>query len=236
MGSKYGSMFDDIGDQEDMTGFEPSLPEGHHRVALVKYGPKISKKDKKTVSLEAEVIILETNNPEARVGGRHSIFWNINGKGQWTAEYAKDRAKKFLVAVHESVGSEDSIKNFGPALSDDFASDDPQLYGVELDVDVDPAFDKNGEAIKYEKGGQVFNVVATAVPGQDGDSIAATVDKLVEIAKRPKAPVAKKAAAAPVKTAGKPAPEPETEAEPPQASAAAEPTKARSLLGNRKAA
>lgn len=223
---KYGSMFDEIGDQEDMTGFEPGLPEGHHRVALAKYGPKVSKKDKKTVSVEAEVIILETNNPEARVGGKHSIFWNINGKGQFTAEYARDRAKKFLVAAHESIGSEDTLKVFGEGLSDDFASDDPQLFGLELDTDVEPVFDKNGEPVNYAKGGQVFNVIVIAVPGQDADTIAATREKLVEIAKRPRTLAPK---VAPAKPAGKPEPEPETAAEPPPV-ASATATKARSLL------
>lgn len=241
VGNKYGSMFDEIGDQDDMTGFEPSLPLGNHRVAVVKYGPKISKKDKKTTSLEAEVVILETANPKARVGARHSIFWNINGKGNFTADYAKDRAKKFLAAVAESVGNatdNTTLKAFGPQLAEDFEQDEPQLLGVELDTEVSEVFEKDGITPRqYAKGGNVTNVACYAVPGQDADSLEATRAKLIELAKNPQPASSPAAPATPLKTAVR-APAVETSSEPeaaPASPAASVAGKARSLLGARKA-
>lgn len=195
---KYTGIFDSVGAQEDMTGWEPSLPAGHHRVALVRYGVKESKTDK-TQSLEGEFVILETDNPKAKVGALHSWFWNVSGTGsKWTKQYAQDRAKKFLITVAESIGApavedpDSLIGPFGVELAESFdASDRPELYGVELDVEVTAVFEADGTTpVTFKKGGQVYNADWFPVAGQDEITLAATCEKLEALARRPKATTA----------------------------------------------
>lgn len=233
-------MFDSVGKQKDMAGWEPSLPAGHHRVALVRYAPKESQTDDGAVGLEGEFIILDTDNPKVRIGALHSWYWNINGTGKFTKQYAQDRAKKFLIEVAASIGSdavddpETMIGPFGADLAESFeASERPEMYGLELDVDVTPVFQKDGVTpVTYKRGGQVHNADWSAVAGQDEVTLAATCERLEELAKRPKSPAATAPTAAAATNAVARDRAPATGTAPPPAGAGTAP-KARSLLGKR---
>ena len=200
---KYAALFEQVGNAKDMNSWEPALPAGSHRVAVVRYGAKESSTDDGTVGLEGEFVILETDNPKVKVGARHSWYWNI-GAPKFTGQYAKDRAKKFLETIQESVGSTDPTGPFGVALADDLSEDNesPELLGVVLDVVVTPKFNADGSPVTFKKGGQVHDVAWSAVPDQDASTFTAVRATLEKLAKRkPSAPEAAAGKAAAASTA-----------------------------------
>ncbi len=192
MSSRYENIFDQVGDAKPLNNWESNIPEGKHRVALVKYGGKVSGKDK-TVFLEAEFIVLSTNNEHVRPGARHSWPWFINKPDEFG--YTHARAKDFLVTVQQCFGNEDDVKAFGRFLAEDFEGDDPQAYGVVLDVAVNGVVDARGAPRRGKKGNEVFNATWMSI-SQDDSDIASTRATLAELAS---APVTTKPAAPPKK-------------------------------------
>ena len=199
--SKYSNVFDDVGRQEDLgDGYEPNLPAGRHRLALTKFGGKLSTKDK-SVFVEAEFVVASSNNPEVTPGDKHSWPWFIN-MPSWTGKYAKDRLKKFCRAAQGCLGNTDEPAAFGDALAEDFEADAPTLRGLLIDCVVTQVFEKDGSPKVGASGREVYNAVWFAVPDQDADTVTESQAALAELesaalAAAPKAPT--KAAAAPAK-------------------------------------
>lgn len=191
--SRYAEIFDQVGNARAMTQWAPNIPSGTHRVALVKYGPKVSAKDR-SVFLEAEFVILRSDQAGVSVGARHSWPWFINKPDEYG--YTHARAKDFLTTVQRCVANSEDVKAFGRAITDDFDSDSPKMYGLMLDVAVVPVLDKDGNHRTGKKGTEVLNAVWTAIPQSEGD-IAALRAQLTstkqETATEP-APIARKAA------------------------------------------
>ncbi len=178
-------MFEQVGTAKDMTTWEPALPAGNHRVALVQYGAKESSTDDGTVGLEAEFVILETDNPKVKAGARHSWYWNINGP-KFTGQYAKDRARKFLEVIQESISNTEPTGPFGAGLADDLSEDNQssELLGVVLDAVITPKFNADGTPVTFKKGGQVHDAEWSAVPDQDTGTFAKVRAELERLAKR----------------------------------------------------
>lgn len=164
---RHASLFAQIGNAPDMGGFEPSLPVGNHRVAMVKYGAKVSKKDG-SVRVEGEFIILDTDNEKVRPGALHSWMWAIQGAG-FVGQYARDRSKKFLQTVQSCLNNDAATDAFGDALDEMFyqqseTGEIADLYGLALDVEVHQVFEADGVTPKKGKNGQVvFNANWTAI-------------------------------------------------------------------------
>lgn len=179
--SRYEGIFDQVGNAKPLNNWEPSLPQGKHRVAMVRYGGKVSGKDK-TVFLEAEFVILSTDNEAVTVGAKYSCPWFINRPDEYG--YTHSRAKDFLETVQKCITNDDDVRAFGQALAEDFESDAPQGYGISLDVAVVPVMNAKGEARRGKKGNEVFNAAWTAVI-QSSEDIAATRNLLLELATHP---------------------------------------------------
>jgi len=179
--SRYENIFDQVGDAKPLNNWESNIPEGKHQVALVKYGGKVSGKDK-TVFLEAEFIILSTNNENVKPGARHSWPWFINKPDEYG--YTHARAKNFLETVQRCVGNEEDIKAFGRSLAEDFESDNPQGYGIVLDVVVIGVTDAKGESRRGRKGNEIFNATWASVAQEPAD-IEATRALLCDLATAP---------------------------------------------------
>lgn len=182
---KYETLFEQVGKARALNNWEPSIPEGKHQVALVKYGGKTSGKDK-TVFLEAEFIVVETDNEKVRVGARYSWPWFINRADEFG--YTASRAKDFLLTVQKCIGNEEDVSLFGSALAEDFDGDQPQAYGVVMDVAVTPVKDAKGLPRRGKKGNEVYNASWLPVPQSEAD-ITVTRKKLLELAKARGRPV-----------------------------------------------
>lgn len=183
-----------------MAGFEPKLPLGNHRVALTKFGGKESAKDG-SVRVEAEVVILETDNPNVKLGALHSWMWPISASGH-QGTYAQDRSKKFIFKVQESIGQTDiDTGEFGDSMDEDFRKPESELYGVQLEVAVTPVM-KNGGIMKGKNGDDVYNANWTALE-QGDENITETRGVLAELGYKHKV-----ATAAAIKPAEETAPAP----------------------------
>lgn len=174
---KYENLFEQVGKARTLNNWEPSIPEGKHQVALVKYGGKTSGKDK-TVFLEAEFIVLKSDKVHA--GARYSWPWFINRADEFG--YTSSRAKDFLLTLQKCIGNEQDVAAFGSALAEDFDGDEPQGYGIVVDVAVTGVVDAKGEPRRGKKGNEVFNAAWTAVPQSEAD-LTLTRTKLAELAK-----------------------------------------------------
>lgn len=179
--SRYDEIFEQVADARPLNTWEANIPEGAHQVALVKYGPKVSGKDR-SVFLEAEFVVLSTNNENVRVGSRYSWPWFINKPDEFG--YTHARAKDFLENVQGCIGNEENVKQFGAALAADFETDQPQAYGLVLDATVECVTDGKGNRRLGRKGNEVFNVTWGAISQDDAD-IEATRAKLAEIDTQP---------------------------------------------------
>ena len=181
--SRYANIFEQVGNAKALNNWEANLPVGKHRVALAKYGGKVSGKDK-SVFLEAEVIVLETDNADVKIGARHSWPWFINKPDEFG--YTHSRAKNFIEVVQACVGNEDDTKDFGCALAADFESETPDCYGIVLEADVVQVFAANGTPRLGKKGNSVFNANWTPI-AQGPEDIAATRVLLAELEPAPAA-------------------------------------------------
>lgn len=182
--SKHANLFKQVGNSKDMAGFLPSLPAGDHIVAMTKYGCKESKKDS-SVFIEAEFIVLETNNPKVSVGDKHSCPWFINQSG-FPGQYAQDRAKKFLKCTQKAIGNDADTGEFADSLSEDFESDAPEMYGIRYLAEVRQVFMPDGSPRKGAKDNDVFNTDWSA-DDQDEAAIAATREEIISLSGKPKA-------------------------------------------------
>jgi len=179
----YQNIFEKVGNERALNNWEPSLPKGKHRVALVKYGGKTSHKDR-SIFLEAEFIILSSDNPDVRPGARHSWPWFVNKPDEFG--YTHARAKNFLEVLQKCIGNEADTTSFGNALAEDFSTEHPEAYGMMLDVDVIQVKDAKGDPRRGRKGNEVFNPVWSAIP-QDSDDIEATRTTLAGLTRSPTA-------------------------------------------------
>ena len=80
---KYAIFFKNPASSKDMTEWEPSLPEGSHRVAMTLYGAVESSKNK-SVPLEVEFVSLETHNRVVQIGALPPWPWFVNAPGEFT--------------------------------------------------------------------------------------------------------------------------------------------------------
>jgi hypothetical protein len=187
MSIQYENIFERVGNAKKLANWEPSLPKGRHRVALAKYGGKTSAKDR-SIFLEAEVIILESDNEAVKPGARHSCPWFINKPDEYG--YTHSRAKEFLLVVQQSIGNEAETTKFGNDLAQDFESSEPEAYGLMLDVVVTQVLKSDGQPRFGRKGNEVFNANWLPVP-QSQEDIAATRALLKQLeTRRTAAPVA----------------------------------------------
>ncbi len=176
--SNYEKIFDGVGDARPLNTWEQNIPTGQHKVALVKYGGKVSGRDK-SVFLEAEFIVLVTNNPTVRPGTRYSWPWFINKPDEFG--YTHSRAKDFLEKVQKCLGNTEDVKAFGRSLAEDFETDEPQAYGIVLDVNVSLVMAANGTPRRGKKGNEIFNANWQAIAQQD-DDIQAARAAIIELA------------------------------------------------------
>jgi hypothetical protein len=192
--SRYDDIFEQVGEARRLNTWEANLPEGRHQVALVKYGPKVSAKDR-SVFLEAEFIVLASNNVAVSPGARHSWPWFINKPDEYG--YTHARAKDFLETVQRCISNDENVKQFGAALAGDFESDSPQAYGIVLGVVVTGVDDAKGQRLRGRKGNEVFNAAWESIV-QGDDEIAATRERLAGMdlqapKAKPRTPVAQDA-------------------------------------------
>ncbi len=189
----YENIFEKVGKAKLLNNWEPALPKGRHRVALVKYGGKESNKDH-TVFLEAEFIVLESDNPNVKLGSRHSWPWFINKPDEFG--YTHARARNFLEVLQKCIDDTSDTSSFGNDLVEDFASESPNAYGLMLDAKVDQVLDAKGEPRRGKKGQEVFNVSWIPVT-QSPEQIATTREILDELLRPSSKPPQKVAAVVP---------------------------------------
>ncbi len=73
------------------------------------------------------------------------------------------------------------MKAFGRSLAEDFETDEPQAYGIVLDVNVSPLMAANGTPRRGKKGNEIFNANWQAIAQQD-DDIQAARAAIIELA------------------------------------------------------
>lgn len=159
---KYDHLFVSMQNAKPISMYAERLPNGNYVLALKRFGIKPSDKELGNI-VEAEFVVVQTDNPTIKVDEVRGWAWFPNSPG-WAGKYDEARCTEFIKNVIETTGDDRQVAEVGSDLYDD-----GQPYkGLLVAVSITRGKPNNNIPGEYYQ-----NAKWLPVEGQDQDMVAA---------------------------------------------------------------